>query len=90
MRRNAPRLWWICGLLTLQIHQSLGAVGGGYKFLVNDGSGELTIFVSTQPGIDLAPLAVGKTVKITGFSSQFDTHYEIVPRFPSDIAILAS
>jgi hypothetical protein len=61
----------------------------GYKFLVDDGSGEVTIFVSTQPGIDLSRLAVGKTVKITGFSGQFDTHYEIIPRFPSDIAILA-
>ena len=62
----------------------------GYKFLVNDGSGELTIFISTQPDIDLSQLTTGKTVKITGFSSQFDTHYEIIPRFPSDIAILAS
>lgn len=62
----------------------------GYKFLVDDGSGELTIFVSIQPDIDLSQLTVGETVKITGFSSQFDTHYEIIPRFPSDIAILAS
>jgi hypothetical protein len=61
----------------------------GYKFSVNDGSGELTIFVSTQTGIDLSQLTLGKNVKITGFSSQFDTHYEIDPRFPSDIVILA-
>jgi DNA/RNA endonuclease YhcR with UshA esterase domain len=60
----------------------------GYKFLVNDGSGELTIFISTQPGIDLSQLTVGETVKITGFSSQFDTHYELIPRFQSDIAIV--
>ena len=30
-----------------------------------------------------------RTVKITGFSGQFDTHYEIIPRFQSDITILA-
>jgi hypothetical protein len=57
----------------------------GVKFLVNDGSGELTIFVNTQTGIDLTGLAVGQTIRVTGFSSQFDTHYEIDPRFPADI-----
>ena len=52
----------------------------GYKFYVDDGSGELTIFVNTQTGIDLSGLAVGQIVSVTGFSSQFDTHYEIDPR----------
>ncbi|MEO6089306.1 MAG: hypothetical protein ABIQ18_39960 [Umezawaea sp.] len=59
----------------------------GHKFSVNDGSGELTIFVNTQTGIDLTGLAVGRTVRVTGFSSQYDTHYEIDPRFPADIAV---
>lgn len=57
----------------------------GYIFHVDDGSGDLTIFVSTQPGIDLSGLAVGRPVSVTGFSGQFDTHYEINPRFQSDI-----
>jgi hypothetical protein len=59
----------------------------GYKFSVDDGSGELTIFVNTQTGIDLAGLTAGRTVRVIGFSSQFDTHYEIDPRFPSDITV---
>jgi hypothetical protein len=59
----------------------------GYKFFVDDGSGELTIFVNTQTGIDLTGLAVGQTVRVTGFSSQYDTHYEIDPRFPADIVV---
>lgn len=59
----------------------------GHKFSVDDGSGELTIFVNTQTGIDLTGLAVGRTVRVTGFSSQYDTHYEIDPRFPDDIAV---
>lgn len=58
----------------------------GFTFFVDDGSGELTIFVNTQTGIDLTGLAVGQTVGVTGFSSQFDTHYEIDPRFPADIS----
>jgi hypothetical protein len=59
----------------------------GYKFFVDDGSGELQIFVNTQTGIDLSGLAVGQTVSVTGFSSQFETHYEIDPRFPADISV---
>jgi DNA/RNA endonuclease YhcR with UshA esterase domain len=58
----------------------------GFKFFVDDGSGELTIFVNTQTNIDLTGLAAGQTVSVTGFSSQFDTHYEIDPRFQADIA----
>lgn len=57
----------------------------GYKFFVDDGSGELQIFVNTQTGIDVSGLSLGQTVSVTGFSSQFDTHYEIDPRSPADI-----
>jgi hypothetical protein len=57
----------------------------GFKFFVDDGSGELTIFVNTQTNIDLTGLAAGQTVSVTGFSSQYTTHYEIDPRFPTDI-----
>ncbi|MGX7826150.1 hypothetical protein ACTG9Q_13765 [Actinokineospora sp. 24-640] len=59
----------------------------GFKFFVDDGSGELTIFVNTQTGIDLTGLAVGQVVRVTGFSSQYDTHYEIDPRSPADIVV---
>jgi DNA/RNA endonuclease YhcR with UshA esterase domain len=59
----------------------------GSKFFVDDGSGELQIFVNTQTGIDLSGLMAGQTVSVTGFSSQFDTHYEIDPRFPADIEV---
>lgn len=60
----------------------------GEKFFINDGSGELTIFVNNQTGIDLSGLAVGQIVSVTGMSSQFDTHYEIDPRFPADVVVL--
>jgi hypothetical protein len=57
----------------------------GYKVYVDDGSGELTIFVNVQTGIDLTGIAVGDLVTVVGFSSQFDDHYEIDPRSPSDV-----
>lgn len=81
------RLVRVVGTIT-QAPESDGDFGS--KFFVNDGSGELQIFVNTQTGIDLSGLAVGQTVSVTGFSSQFDTHYEIDPRFPADISVPAS
>ncbi|WIX90278.1 hypothetical protein [Amycolatopsis sp. DG1A-15b] len=62
----------------------------GTKFVVDDGSGELTIFVNTRTAIDLTGLTAGRAVSVTGFSSQFDTHYEIDPRFPADVTACPS
>jgi len=64
--------------------------GFGFKLFVDDGSGELQIFVNLQTGIDVTTLAVGETLKITGFSSQFDLEYEIDPRFPQDVVPLGT
>ena len=58
----------------------------GFKFSVDDGSGEALIFVNVQTGIAMSSLAAGQTVTVTGFSSQYDTHHEIDPRSPADIA----
>jgi hypothetical protein len=57
----------------------------GYKLGVDDGSGEVQIFINTQTGIDVSHLALNQLVSITGFSSQFETHYEIDPRRRADI-----
>jgi uncharacterized protein YdeI (BOF family) len=57
----------------------------GYKFALRDASGLVQIFINLQTGIDVGTLAAGQKVSVTGFSSQFDDHYEIDPRSPSDI-----
>ena len=62
----------------------------GFKFFVDDGSGEVQIFVNVQTGIDVSGLSVGQLVSVTGFSSQFKTHYEIDPRRPADIVVARS
>lgn len=62
----------------------------GYKFFVDDGSGELQIFVNVETGIDLEALEVGRAVKVVGMSSQFEDHYEIDPRFPADVTLVRS
>lgn len=61
----------------------------GFIFFVDDGSGEVQIFVNVQTGIDVSGLSVGQLVSVTGFSSQFETHYEIDPRSPDDIVVAA-
>lgn len=60
----------------------------GYKLSVDDGSGPVLIFVNLDTGIDLSTLAVGDRLLVTGFSSQFDDHYEIDPRKPHDLIAL--
>ncbi len=59
----------------------------GKYFFINDGSGEIKIFVNTSAGIDVSKLKVGTRVEVKGFSGQFDTHYEIDPRMQSDIEV---
>ncbi|MEZ4306864.1 MAG: hypothetical protein R3F14_02290 [Polyangiaceae bacterium] len=57
----------------------------GWIFHVDDGSGELTVFVYTGTGIDTSGIEPGDELEITGFSGQFIDHYELNPRFQSDI-----
>jgi len=58
----------------------------GHKFFIDDGSGEITVFVNLGTNVDVSPLAVGQLIEVTGFSSQFTDHYEIDIRGPEDLA----
>ncbi len=60
----------------------------GYKFYVNDGSGEIQVFVSTSSNLDLSQMSLGTAVIISGFSGQFDTTYEVQPRIQRDLRVL--
>ncbi len=60
----------------------------GVEFSVDDGSGPISVFVHASTGIDPSELpfvAVGKRVRITGFSSFFEDEAEIQPRFRDDL-----
>ena len=57
----------------------------GFKLSIDDGTGELVIFVNVQTNIDLSGFAVGQRVSVTGFSGQFADHYEVLPRSPADL-----
>jgi hypothetical protein len=62
----------------------------GFKLSIDDGTGELVVFVNVQTGIDLSGLTVGQRVSVTGFSGHFDDHYEVLPRSPADLVVLDS
>jgi hypothetical protein len=58
----------------------------GHKFFIDDGSGEITVYVNRGTRVDVQPLAVGQLIEVTGFSSQFTDHYEIDIRGAQDLA----
>lgn len=57
----------------------------GWIFHIDDGSGALTVFVYTGTGIDTSGIEPGDELTITGMGGQFLDHYELNPRFQSDI-----
>jgi DNA/RNA endonuclease YhcR with UshA esterase domain len=62
----------------------------GIKAFVDDGSGEVQIYINLVndiPLIDTAKLVPGTMVQITGFSEQYDSTYEIAPRKGTDLVL---
>ena len=60
----------------------------GFIIVVNDGSGDVNVFVCASTGIDVSGLSQGQTIEVTGFSGQFADHFEVDPRFQSDIRVV--
>jgi DNA/RNA endonuclease YhcR with UshA esterase domain len=60
----------------------------GFIIVVNDGSGDINVFVCASTGIDVSGLSPGQTIEVTGFSGQFADHFEVDPRFQSDIRVV--
>ena len=59
----------------------------GFILVVNDGSGDVNVFVCASTGIDVSGLSQGQTIQVTGFSGQFADHYEVDPRVQDDIKV---
>ena len=60
----------------------------GFRVFLNDGSGEVQVYVSASTGIDQRGLQPGARAEVTGFGGQYKDHYEVNPRFSSDIRLL--
>jgi hypothetical protein len=63
----------------------------GFSVFADDGTGETQIFIPVSEGfhpLDQAWIAVGNTIRATGYSGQFLTQYEVNPRKPGDVQFL--
>lgn len=59
----------------------------GFIIVVNDGTGDINVFVAASTGINVSGLDVGQTIDVTGFSGQFADHFEVDPRNQGDISV---
>ena len=60
----------------------------GYQVFVDDGSGETQIFIAASTGINpftIPFIAIGTRITAVGYSGQFLTQYEVLPRHRGDI-----
>ena len=60
----------------------------GFRLAVNDGTGEVVVYVSTSTRITQESLQQGRRISVTGIGGQFKGQYQIFPRFPADIKLL--
>jgi uncharacterized protein YdeI (BOF family) len=60
----------------------------GSRLFINDGTGEIQVYISASTRINLRRLQPGRRVEATGFSGQYKDHYEVNPRLPSDIKLI--
>jgi DNA/RNA endonuclease YhcR with UshA esterase domain len=59
----------------------------GHRVFIDDGSGEIQAFVHRSTGIRVRSLQPGQHIRVTGFSGQYEDHYEVMPRALSDIRV---
>jgi uncharacterized protein YdeI (BOF family) len=57
----------------------------GFRLFVDDGTGEIQVYVSTSARIDLSGLQPGQRLSVTGIGGQYKDHYEVDPRFQADV-----
>jgi uncharacterized protein YdeI (BOF family) len=67
---------------------------GSSGFTLNDASGSTAVYIDSGTGIDLSGINNGDMVRVIGLSAQYDSSppydsgYQIMPRYQSDIALV--
>jgi DNA/RNA endonuclease YhcR with UshA esterase domain len=62
----------------------------GYKLYIDDGSGEIQIFVHVSAGLDkavLEALTTDQSLTVVGLAAQYEDTYEVAPRLPADLRV---
>ncbi|EYF04893.1 DNA-binding protein [Chondromyces apiculatus] len=65
----------------------------GHKIYIDDGSGEVQIFVHIVDGapiVSLDGLDMGDEIEVTGLSAQYEATYEVAPRLATDLTVAAA
>jgi uncharacterized repeat protein (TIGR01451 family) len=64
-----------------------GNCTGSHNFNLNDGSGAADIRIDFRAGINFCEMGIenGDTIRVVGFSTQFQSNFQVKPRFPDDI-----
>jgi len=57
----------------------------GFRFSVDDGTGETIVYVSTSTGISSKQMVLGKRVELIGVAGEFNHRFQIYPRSPADV-----
>jgi DNA/RNA endonuclease YhcR with UshA esterase domain len=82
--------------LTITIEGTIAEVSAdlpyGHKVYVDDGSGRVQVFLNASAGFDrmLPKLTPGRTIRVTGFSGQYDATFEVEPVSPRDVRVIGS
>lgn len=61
----------------------------GWKVYVDDGSGQLLVFISAAARIDVKGVRTGQPLRVVGFSGRYEQHTELLPRQQADFEILS-
>lgn len=59
-----------------------------YEFVLNDGTGDLLIYIDSNTGIRLSNIARGQMVRVVGIVSQSRNRVAVLPRYSTDLTIL--
>jgi len=62
----------------------------GYKLYIDDGSGEIQIFVHVSAGLDAAVLqaiVLDQSLTVVGLAAQYEDTYEVAPRQAADLTV---
>ena len=78
------RLVSVAGTMTRAVVSDLPY---GYRVFLDDGTGEAQVYLSASTGIDPSSLRAGQRLSVKGFSGQYKDHYEVSPRFASDLGL---
>jgi hypothetical protein len=79
------RLVSVSGTLTREI---VDDAPYGLKVYIDDGSGEVQVFVHLVGGVgvvDTAGLTLGSSIAVVGLAAQYETTYEVAPRVAADL-----